>query len=216
MSDVVNDFRVNTTFITITFSTPANSNFLEEVISKFTLVVDNLLQADDTILILPYDPKLDLTDSSPLREASDIPDKMTTLQRYFKITSRAPKLNEKATVWGNARISHDSEFEDILNLVSYDLQSNDINCMLKRVQCFASTHPGYFHFICNQSEPDDIYNQIATDIGDKWLWTLYNRIPWEGGKTSKSVKRVNDRDIQRKALTIECDTNDSAPLVAAI
>ena len=216
MSDAVNDFRVNTTFITVSFSTPANTNFLAEVLAKFTLVIDNLQQADDTTLILPYDPKLDLTDTAPLRQVSDLPDKMTALQRFFKITSRAPKLNEKATVWSNARISHDSEFEDILNLISYDLQSNDINCMIKRVQCCTSTNPGYFHFICNQSDSEDVYNQIVNDIGDKWLWTIYNRVPWEGSKTSKSIKKTNGRDTQRKALTVECDRDDSASLVEAI
>ena len=46
MSDAINDFRVNTTFITITFPTPANSTFLEEVGAKFKLIVDNLQQAD--------------------------------------------------------------------------------------------------------------------------------------------------------------------------
>ena len=34
MSDAVNDFRINTTFITITFSTLSNSNFLEEVLKN--------------------------------------------------------------------------------------------------------------------------------------------------------------------------------------
>ena len=75
MEDAVNDFRVNTTFITITFSTAANTNFLEEVIKKFTNVVDNLQQADDTTLILPYDPKLDLTDTAPIQRIEDIPEK---------------------------------------------------------------------------------------------------------------------------------------------
>ena len=191
-------------------------HFLEEVVEKFKIIVDNLQQADDSTLILPYDPKLDLTDTCQIRQIQDIPIKMTALQRFFKITSRALKGNEKATVWGNARISHDSEFDDILNLITYDLQSNDISCMLKRVQCFASYNPGYFHFICNQSEPEDIHQQISHDIGEKWLWTLYNRMPWEGVRLSKSNKQANDRDSHRKALSVECDANDAPPLVEAI
>ena len=101
-------------------------------------MIDNLLQADDTTLILPFDPKLDLSNSKLLQIVDNFPEKMMVLQCYFKITSCIPKAKEKATVWGNIRMSHDSEFDDILSLISHDSQRNEILCMRKRVQCFAS------------------------------------------------------------------------------
>ena len=197
MHEEINDFRINTTFVTATFTTPANTDFLSGVISKLGIIIDNLLQADDSVLCLPYDPKHDLTNTPLVRQVNDIPVKMTALQKYFKITSRAPKSKEKATVWGNIRISHDSEFEEIQNLVSYELQSNDINFMNKRVQCHTSDTPGYFHFICNLSDTDDVYAQIVSDIGDDWLWTLYNRQPWEGISKSRSQTKDKNRASYR-------------------
>ena len=219
MQEEINDFRVNTTFATVSFTIPASTDFLTGTIEYLHILFDNLIQADETVLWLPYDPKYDLTDTALIRQADKIPDKMTALQKYFKITSRAPKKDEKAVVWGNIRISHDSEFEDIQNLISYELNSNDINLMYKRVQCHTTENPGYLQFVCNQSDTDDIYAQIVRDIGEDKLWTIYNRIPWEGFSKARSPKkgsRDTYKDTFKKVLTIECKKEDSSSLVASI
>ena len=215
--DNLNDFRIHTTYITVTIKLPKNSDFIKYLHNKYTILIDTLLQADEELLINPYDPKHDLTDTKSLRAAKDLPNKMTALQRFIAVTTRCPKPGKGATIWANLRISHDSEFEEIMNLTSFDLESNEINLMTKRIQAHKSHSPGYFHFICNQSDPDDVYNQITADVGDTWNWTLYNKIPWEGFKTSFQKNSAIDKtDWHKKALAIECRTEDAEDLVSAI
>ena len=215
--DNLNDFRIYTTYITVTIKLAKDSDFIKYLHDKYTILIDTLLQVDEELLINPYDPKHDLTDTRSLRTAKDLPSKMTTLQRYIAITSRCPKSGKGATIWANLRISHDSDFEEIMNLTSFDLESNEINLMTKRIQSDKSSSPGYFHFISNQSDPDDIYKQIISDIGDTWNWTLYSKIPWEGFKSSTEKTVTTDKvDWFKKALIIECKTDDAEDLVNII
>ena len=81
----------------------------------------------------PYDPKHDITDTKLLRAAKDLPTKMKVLQRFVAVTIRCPKPSKRATIWANIHISHDSEFEDIMNLTSFDLESNEIHLISKRI-----------------------------------------------------------------------------------
>jgi len=130
--------------------------------------MDKLLQADCLLLLLLYIQKFDVIDTKPVCDAEDLPTKMTALQKCINVITRCPRPGEGVTVWANICISHDYEFEEILNLTSFDLQSNEINLMSKRIQAHKSNTPGYFQFICNQAEPLDVYQQIITDIGTTW------------------------------------------------
>ena len=217
-NDSLNNHRMNTTYCTVTVKLPKNSDFIQYLHAKYTILIDILLQADEELLMNQYDPKHDYVNAKFIRNAEDLPTKMTALQRFVAVTTRCPKPGHGATVWANFRISHDSEFEDIMNLTSFDLQSNEMNMMSKRIQAHKSQSPGYFHFICNQSEPDDVYNQIISDIGSTWNWTLYNKVPWEGFKNStQRVAKENSRtDWHKRTLTIECKQDDSEELVSNI
>ena len=142
-----NDFRMHTTFINVIVKLPKNSDFIKYLHAKYTILINTLLQADEELLINPYDPKHDLTDTKSLCTAKDLPNKMTALQRFINVTTCCPKAGKGATIWANIRISHDSEFEDIMNLTSFDLESNErneINLMIKRIQPHKSSSPGYF------------------------------------------------------------------------
>jgi len=142
---------------------------------------------------------------------------MTALQRFITVTTRWSKPGKGANTWANLRISHGSEFEEIMNLTRFDFESNEINLMTKRIQAHKSSSPGYFHFICNQSDPDDVYKQIITDVEDTWNWTLYNIVPWEGFKNSSQKNVALEKaDWHKKALAIECKTDDAEDLVSAI
>ena len=163
--DYVDHHRLYTTYCTITVKIPKDKNIIKFLHDKYTTLIYILLQADDELFINKYDPKHDYTNASYLHNAKELLQKMTALQRSIAITTRCPKPGHEATVWANLRISHVSDFEEILNLISFGLQSNEMILMSKRIRAHKFNSPGYFHFICNQSEPEDIYNQIISDIG---------------------------------------------------
>ena len=162
----LDSFRIYTTYATVTIKLPENNSFIKYLHNKYTILIDTLLQAEEELLVNPYESKHDIIDIKSLRAAEYLPTKMTALQRLVAVTIHCPKSSKGATICANIRISHDSEFEDIMNLTSFDLESNEINLMSKRIQAHKSSCPGYLHFVCNQSDPDDVYNQIISDIGE--------------------------------------------------
>ena len=78
---------------------------------------------------------------------------MTAFQRFVAITTRYPKPGKGANIWANIRISYCSEIEDIMNLTNFDLESNEINLVSKRIQAQKLSFPDYFHFIYKSSRP---------------------------------------------------------------
>ena len=103
---------------------------------------------------------------------------MTGISTYFHSTSRLPKPDKKTykpIIWANARIAYDGDWEDTVNATIYDLEDANTQLMVKRVQCFKTATPGYFLFVNNQVDPNDFAMQIQEDIGNKWLWTIYNK-----------------------------------------
>ena len=61
--DNLNNFRMYTTYITVTIKLPKNSDFIKYLHDKYTILIDTLLQADEELLVNPYDPKHALTDN---------------------------------------------------------------------------------------------------------------------------------------------------------
>ena len=141
-NDDLNNLRMNTAYCTITVMLPKNSNFIKYLHAKYAILIDIFLQADEELLINQYDPKHDYDNAKFLRTAKDLPTKMTALQRFVAVITRCPKPGHGTTIWANIRISHNSEFEDIMNLTSFDLQSNEMNMMSKRIQAHKSNSPG--------------------------------------------------------------------------
>ena len=158
--------RMYTTYCTITVKLPKNSDFVKYLHAKYAIIIDILHQVDEKLLINQYDPKHSYNTTKFLHTAKDLPTRMPVLQRFVAVTTRWPKPDHGATIWANIRISHDSEFEDIIIITSFDLKSNEMNLMSKRIQAQKSSSPGNFHFICNQADPDDVYNHIISDIGN--------------------------------------------------
>ena len=68
-----------------------------------------------------------------------------------------------------------------------------MNLMSKRIQAHKSNSSGYFHFVCNQSDPDNVYSQITSDIGTAWNWTLYSKVPREGFKSHLTQSTAKDK-----------------------
>ena len=102
---------MHTTFVSATIKLPKNSDFIKFLHDKYTILIDTLLQADEELLINPYDPKHDLTDTKSLHTAKDLPNKMTALQRFINVLTCFLKPSKGATIWANLRISLDYKFE---------------------------------------------------------------------------------------------------------
>ena len=83
--------------------------------------------------------------------------------------------------------------------------------MLKRLQAFQSITPGYFSFINNQADVDDVYLQIQADIQFSGKWKIYNKKPWE---SYQKVKYISHHDeMLHKALHIECEKSAGVELM---
>ena len=67
-------------------------------------------------------------------------------------------------IWATARFSFDSEWEDLVNCTSYDLEEDGIQLLQKYAQGFKTESPGYFLFVNDQSDPLDLSSQIKEDI----------------------------------------------------
>ena len=74
--------------------------------------------------------------------------------------------------------------------------------------------PGYFLFVNNQVDPNDFAMQIQEDIGTKWLWSIYNKKPWENNY-SKAVSNKR-QEMLAKTPHIECQASDSDELMTAL
>ena len=143
---------------------------------------------------------------------------MTGISTYFHSTSRLPKPDKatyKPIIWANARIAYDGDWEDTVNATIYDLEDANTQLMVKRVQCFKTATPGYFLFVNNQVDPNDFAMQIQEDIGDKWLWSIYNKKPWENNY-SKQAASNKRQEMLAKSPHIECKDSDSDALMTAL
>lgn len=85
--------------------------------------------------------------------------------------------------------------------------------MYRRVKSYKSSSPGYFQFVYNQYEHNDACNRIVSGIGEKWLWAMYTKLPWEGFKSS-TTSGTDKKDYTKKVLAIECKYKDSENIVA--
>ena len=79
-NDSLTNIRMNTTYCTVTVKLPKNSDFIKYLHAKYTTLIDILLQADDKLLINQYDPKHDYVNAKFIRNAKELPNKMTALQ----------------------------------------------------------------------------------------------------------------------------------------
>ena len=75
--------------------------------------------------------------------------------------------------------------------------------------------PGYFLFVDNQADPQDLVSQIKDDIGCEWEWTLYNKKPWENtyGQASETDKR---KFMLNKVPHTECKDGEAEDIMFAL
>ena len=215
---LMNDFddtRFYMKYITIKMTLDSNAGAIEALREKYALLKTTLLEADETIIFLPINPE---KTADPLRQDDEIPPKMTGISTYFHSTSRLPKPDKaayKPIIWANARIAYDGDWEDIVNATIYDLEDANIQLMVKRVQCFKTESPGYFLFVNNQVDPNDFAMQIQEDIGTKWLWSIYNKKPWENNYSKQAVSNKR-QEMLAKAPHIECKDSHTGELMTAL
>ena len=208
-------YRLHTFYVSVVIKTQASDNFLEELRDKYKFLTSTLMEADENLLILGANP---VSSCDPLRDPEDIPFKMVAMNKYFFTTSKPPKADKnggKGSIWAVARISTDEDFDHISSIMSFDLEGEEIQFMKKRLQCFKTTTPAYFQFVDNRADPIDVHQQIVSDIGDHWDWTIFNKKPWEGFSIKKrdTTKR---QDFLAKCLHVECEFKDQESLCNAI
>ena len=188
----------NIVFITVKITLRASNTFLADLRKKYINLLETMQEGDSTVKLLPVN-----TDKSDewLSVPEELPTKMTSLNKWFSTSSRAPK-SSVGTVWATSRISLEGNFEDLMNVTSYDLQDQQITLMKKRLQLHQTETPVYLQFINNEADLDDLKGQIQQDINATFEWTLYCKKPWEGyGKNTFSSRKV---EMLAKTLHIEC------------
>ena len=208
------DTRYNCKFITLKMTLDTNANAIEALHGKYTSLKTILLEADDSVIFLPINPA---KTADPLRQKDEIPSKMTGISTYFHSTSRLPKVDKaayKPTILANVRIAYDGDCEDIVNATIYDLEDANTQLIVKRVQYFKTESPGYFLFINNQVDPNDFAMQIQEDIDNTWVWTIYNKKPWENNYSK--VASNKRQEMLAKTPHIECQASDSDALMTAL
>ena len=191
-----------------------NANAIEALWDQYKLLKSILLEADDTVIFLPIN--IDKT-VNLLQQKDKIPKKMTRINTYSHLMSRLPKVYKaanKPTIWANAPIAYDGDWEDIINTTMYDLEYANTQPIVKRVQCFKTDSPGYYLFTNNQVDPNNFAMQIQEDIGNKWVWTIYNKKLWENNysRNNRTVVSNKRHEMIPKAPHIECESSNSNEL----
>ena len=207
--------RLHTYYVSVVIKTQASDNFLEELRDKYKFLTATLMEADENLIILGANP---ISSCGPLRDPEDIPFKMVAMNKYFFTSSKPPKADKnggKGSIWAVARISTDEDFDHISSIMSFDLEGEEIQFMKKRLQCFKTTTPAYFQFVDNRADPSDVHQQIVSDIGEHWDWTIFNKKPWEGFSVKKR-ETTKRQDFLAKCLHVECEFKDQENLCNAI
>ena len=164
------------TFVTLRLSFDSATDFLKCLRDKYKTFFSVLQLADETAVLFPVNPER--TDQSPLRSPVALSDRMTGMAPFFATGSRVNK-KKAFSYWVTAKIGHDLDWEELIEVTLYDLQDANIQLMRKRIQCYKTSCPAYFLFINNQTDPDNLVADINTDLSREYTWTLFNKKPWE-------------------------------------
>lgn len=114
----------------------------------------------------------------PIRKPTEIPNNITGMIPYFHTNSR-PAKDKRFSVWTTARISHNLQWEVIVENARYCFTDEGIVMMNKRIQTFKTQIPGYLQFVDNNADPLDLTYEIQADIDNSLTWTIYIREPFE-------------------------------------
>ena len=90
---------------------------------------------------------------------------MTVMNKFIFLTNKISNTGI-GQLWVTVRNATDLDYVKIAAVTSYDLASEDITMMNKRLQSFKNSTPVYFQFLDNRVDPNDVRSQINMDIGD--------------------------------------------------
>ena len=149
-------YRRNNYYATINIEIYASTTFIENLRDEYMFLIRKLKEVDEDVLIKGVSPgKKD----SPILDPDNLPHKVAGMNKHFFSTSKAPKVDqngEKGMIWATALIDTDDYFDDITSTNNYNLETEGIVLMKKRLRCFRSVTPAYFQFLDNRADLEDI------------------------------------------------------------
>ena len=207
-------YRIHDYYITIKLQMNASPTYLQDLRDKYIMFINTLQEVDENLIIKGVNVT---KGNKKITNPKTLPERNIGLNKYFYTTSKPPKADKNGgvgVIWATALICTDESFDELATASHFDLESEGITMMKKRLQCFKSVTPAYFQFVDNRADPEDIKRQIVADIGEKWKWILFNRKPWEG----YNAKKENNKKYEylAKCLHVECTEEDSENLIRAI
>ena len=192
--------RFNDTFITLKVDFTTADAFAAILSNKYKTFLTTLQIIDDSLIILSANPTIR---RKPIFLPADIPTNVTGMIPYFHTTSR-PAKDKAFSIWSTARLSHNADWEDIIETSRYGLTDDGMMMMYKRIQTFKTQMPGYLQFVDNNADPQDLCNQICEDIGNKFTVTIYNREPFENNYAVLAENKKKKKDFHANAPHFEC------------
>ena len=209
----MDEVRYFDTYITLKIEFEDDTDFHINLRKKYMEFLTILQMIDQDLILLTANPA-NLRDI--ISNPASLPSRMTGMIPYFYTNSR-PAKDKSFMIWATARISHNVEWEDIVENSRYDLTEENITLMVKRIQCFKTQIPGYLQFVDNNADPTDLSSQIVMDIGDDWNWTLYNKEPFElDYQKMAHDKKHKKKDFFASTPHIECADGEQDAIMHAI
>jgi len=196
----LDNVRYNDTFITMKVDFTTADSFATTLSDKYKSFLTTLQIIDDSLIILTANPTIR---RAPILLPADIPTNVTGMIPYFYTTSR-PAKDKAFSIWVVARISHNVDWEDIVETSRYGLTEDGMMMMYKRIQTFKTQMPGYFQFIDNNADPQDLCSQVCDDIGNKFTVTIHNREPFENNYAAMAANKKKKKNFHANCAHFEC------------
>ena len=187
----IDNVRYNDTFITLKVDFATADDFATNLHEKYKAFLQTLQIVDDSLIILSANSSIR---RDPIFQPEEIPTTVTGMIPYFHTTSR-PAKDKAFSIWSTARISHDSDWEDIIETSRYGLTDDGIVMMYKRIQIFKTQMPGYLQFVDNNADPQDLCAQVCDNIGDRFTVTIHHREPFENNYAALQANKKKKKDF---------------------
>ena len=204
----LDNVRYNDTFITLKMDFATADDFATNLYEKYKVFLNTLQIVDESLIILSANPSIR---RDPIFQPEEIPTTVTGMIPYFHTTSR-PAKDKAFFIWSTARISHDADWEDIIETSRYGLTDDGIVMMYKRIQTFKTKMPGYLQFVDNNADPQDLCAQVCDDIGDQFTVTIHNREPFENNYAAMQANKKKKKDFFANAPHFECADGEEEDL----
>lgn len=181
----LDNLRNNDTFITLKLDFAIADAFPTNLLAKYKAFLTILKIVDESLIILSANLA---NRRDPILLPAKIPTNVTDMIPYFYTTSR-PAKDKAVSIWTTARISHYADWEDIIETSRYGLTDDGMLMMYKRIQTLKTQIPGYFQFVDNNADSQDLYAQVCDDIGSHLTLTIHNRESFENNYAAMSANK---------------------------